>query len=363
MTNGTSGINGRHNTRVLSITPMPTPRQLKQKYPLSDDGFGVVSKARVDIANILFGEDPRMLVVVGPCSIHDPSEAYRYAQLLASVAKRVADRMLIVMRFCVDKPRTGVGWSGFAHDPHLNGSFDFATGWSESREFAVRIIEDLQLPLGMEFLDPETCQRCDDLFAYNWVGARTVASPRLRQITSALSTPVGFKNAPDGSIAVAIEGIDVARTPSAFTACNDDGLSSEFRTLGNPWGHLILRGDDKGPNYSAESVAGASHKLASRGLCTRVIIDASHGNSRKDHKKQLEVVREIVGRRVAGGTSLAGLMIESYLQEGKQPHPVDLSTLRPEISITDACLSWSDTDILLREVYDSLAPLFPALAT
>ncbi len=354
--------NGRHNTRVLSITPMPTPRELKERYPLFDDGFAVVSKARNDIANILLGEDPRMLVVVGPCSIHNTEEAYRYAELLAHVAKQVADRMLVVMRFCIDKPRTGVGWSGFAHDPDLNGSYNFAEGWSKSRELAVRII-GLGLPLGIEFLDPETCQRIDDVFSYNWVGARTVASPRLRQITSALSTAVGFKNSTDGSIGAAIEGIDTARHPSAFTACNDDGLSSEFRTLGNPWGHLILRGDDRGPNYSREAVAEASHKLASRGLCSRVVVDASHGNSRKDHKNQPGVVREIVGRRASGESSLVGLMIESYIKEGKQPLPVDLSTLIPDISVTDACLGWEETETLLRRIYDDLAPLFPKPVT
>jgi 3-deoxy-7-phosphoheptulonate synthase len=282
-----------------------------------------------------------------------------YAALLAPVVRDISDRVLVVMRFCPDKPRTGVGWSGFAHDPDLNGSYDFAGGWSKTRELAVQIIEQFGIPLGMEFLDPETCQRIDDLFSYNWVGARTVASPRLRQITSALSTAVGFKNSTDGSIDAAIEGINTARHPSAFTACNDDGLSSEFRTLGNPWGHLILRGDDKGPNYSKESVTSAVHRLSTRSLCTRIVVDASHGNSRKDHKKQIDVVKDVVQRRIQGEVSLAGVMVESYLREGKQTLPVDLSCMQKEISVTDACLGFDDTEFLLRDIEKSLAPLFP----
>jgi 3-deoxy-7-phosphoheptulonate synthase len=355
--NSTATEKETHDWHIMSITPLPTPGELRQEFPLSQDVFNrVVNNARLSIQKILSGEDKRVLAIVGPCSIHRIDEALEYAKRLAPLSQKYSDRMCIIMRCCLDKPRTSRGWPGFCQDPDMNGSYNFQDGWRRGRELLVKILE-LGLPIGLEFLDADTCQNVDDCVSYFWLGARTISSPRLRQTASGLSAPVGFKNPTEGNVNIAIDAIDFARHPSAFVASNHKGRRCEYRTTGHPWGHVILRGTNKGPNFGPEHVNDAVHKLAARGLLTKVVIDASHGNSNKDHSKQKDVIRD-VAKRMAAGDHMAGFMYESYIGAGSQKLPKDLSDLKDNVSVTDGCDDFETTASVLEEVYQILAPRF-----
>jgi 3-deoxy-7-phosphoheptulonate synthase len=348
---------GKSDWNIKSVTPMPTPGQLKKEIPLATDLFeNVVASARITISNILAGEDNRLLVVVGPCSIHNIEEALQYAAILAELQKQVADQMFIVMRVCLDKPRSGRGWAGFFQDPDLNQSRNIQEGWRRGRKLLVDIIQ-LGLPIAMELLDADACQNIDECVSYWWIGARTVKSQRLREVASGLSTPVGFKNPTDGKIEDAIEAIDTAWHDSAFVATNEDGARCEYRTEGNKYGNLILRGSDRGPNFDRESVEKAVHSLAHRGLMTRILVDISHGNSGKDYRKQRDIIDQLIDRVVAGETHIAGILYESYLDEGNQPLPKDLSNLKPNLSVTDACDSIETTRKVLLRAHEKLAKI------
>lgn len=340
---------------IKSITPMPTPNELKLETPLKPEIFEqVVAPSREAIKNIIFGDDKRMVAITGPCSIHNVDEAFEYATKLAEIAKEVKDHLHVVMRACLDKPRTGIGWAGHSHDPDLNQSLNMQYGWHSGRRFLVKVLS-LGLPVAMELLDAFICQNLDDLLSYWWIGARTVTSQRLREISSGLSTSVGFKNPTDGGIGDAIEAMNLASHETAFVALNGNGRPCEYRTRGNKHGNLILRGSTKGPNYDKVSAEQAVHKLIQRELPTGLLIDTSHANSTKDYSKQAEIIRDIVDRRVSGELYIKGFLYESYLDAGSQVLPLDLSDLKPRLSITDGCDSWENTREVLLRASDSLS--------
>ena len=340
---------------IISVTPLPTPGELKEEFPLDPKIFkSVVVPSRKIIEDILTGEDPRMLAIVGPCSIHNTAEALEYARNLAEFQKKVSDKMFIVMRACMDKPRTGLGWSGFFQDPDLNQSMNIDSGWRRGRELLVKIVS-MGLPVAMELLDADACQNIDECLSYWWVGARTVEAQRLRQISSGISTSVGFKNSADGNIDSAIQAIVTAGHVAVFTASNGKGLRCAYRSAGNKQGNLILRGSRTGANYCKESVEKAVQVLAQNGLSTRILIDVSHGNSGKDHKKQSAVIENIAKRRAAGEDHIAGFLYESYLDAGNQLLPKDLSDLKPRVSITDACDDWETTQKVLLKAHKILS--------
>jgi 3-deoxy-7-phosphoheptulonate synthase len=327
---------------------------MKSAHPLTSAAWATVATARTEMARILLGEDPRLLAVVGPCSIHDVTEIRRYAALLAPLAAEIRDQILVVLRFCGDKPRTGRAWTGFWNDPHMDGSCDIVHGWSESRKLAIEIL-DMGLPLGFEFLDAENFQRLDDLPSYVWIGARDVGSQRQRQVASGISAPVGFKNHNAAGVAIAVDAISVAVGSNVFVASNDHGKSSRYVTAGNRLSHLVHRGTDAGTNYDAESIAASARELLHRGLLSRVVVDVSHGNSRKNCENQADVISQVVGQVVSGSAHIAGVMYESYLKGGMQLIPKDLSELLPEISVTDGCDGWDRTETALRDAHRRLS--------
>ncbi|HMP67120.1 MAG TPA: 3-deoxy-7-phosphoheptulonate synthase [Candidatus Paceibacterota bacterium] len=342
------------DVNIKSITKMPTPDELKEMYPLSQEVFEkVVYSSREAIKSIISGEDKRFLVFVGPCSIHNVEEAYEYAKRLKNLQAVFGDKILIVMRVCLDKPRSGRGWAGFFQDPGLNQSRNIDEGWKKGRELLIKILE-LGIPVSMELLDADACQNVDDCISYWWIGARTVTSQRLREIASGLSTPVGFKNPTNGKIADAIDAMETAWHEAAFIATSGNGNRCEYRTYGNKYSNLILRGSDSGPNYGPEHVADAVAKLVHRNLPSRILIDVSHANSGKDYRKQREVIADI-GKRVAAGESyIAGFLYESYLEEGNQKLPKNVSDIKPNISVTDGCDSFETTQQQLQSLYEIL---------
>jgi 3-deoxy-7-phosphoheptulonate synthase len=309
-----------------------------------------IERARAEITDILNGVDDRLVVVVGPCSIHDRDAALEYAALLAKDAERLAGQLRIVMRVYFEKPRTTLGWKGLINDPELDGSFAVNKGLRLARGLLLEVSE-LGLPVGCEFLDPIIPQFLADVVSWGAIGARTAASQVHRQLCSALSMPVGIKNSTEGDVQVAVDGVRAAAGEHVFPGINSDGLAALISTTGNPDCHVIQRGGSGGPNYSAADVIAALGKLRAAGLPERLIIDASHGNSGKSHVRQGEVVSEIAARVAGGERGIMGVMLESFLVAGRQ----DLTLGRAEEltrgqSITDACMSWDTTSALLEEL-------------
>ena len=333
--------------RTARISPLLSPALLRDELPVDERVADVVTRSRADVVDILDGRDDRLLVVVGPCSIHDPEAALDYAHRLATQAERLSGYLLVVMRAYFEKPRSTVGWKGLINDPGLDESFDVNRGLRTARRLLLDIV-GLGLPVGCEFLDPITPQFIADTVTWGSIGARTAASQVHRQLVSALSMPVGIKNGTDGDVQVAVDGIGAAAAPHVFMGINSDGLAALVRTTGNPDAHVILRGGSTGPNHSASDVADARARLAKAGLPERVVVDASHGNSQKDHVRQAEVVREIASRIAEGDAGVTGLMMESFLVEGSQQLGGELVYGQ---SITDRCLSWETT----AELLDALA--------
>ncbi|WP_181783282.1 3-deoxy-7-phosphoheptulonate synthase [Pseudonocardia pini] len=336
--------------RTARISPLLSPALLRDELPADDRVAAVVTRGRADVVDILDGRDDRLLVVVGPCSIHDPEAALDYAHRLAAQAERLSGDLLVVMRAYFEKPRSTVGWKGLINDPGLDESFDVNRGLRTARRLLLDITA-LGLPVGCEFLDPITPQFIADTVTWGSIGARTAASQVHRQLVSALSMPVGIKNGTDGDVQVAVDGIGAAAAPHVFMGINADGLAALVRTTGNPDAHVILRGGSAGPNYAAADVAATRQLLEKAGLPQRVVVDASHGNSRKDHVRQAEVVREIAERIAAGDTGVTGLMMESFLVEGSQKLGGALTYGQ---SVTDACMSWDTTATLLDELAQSV---------
>lgn len=338
---------------ILGTVSLTSPAELKQEVALSDEGAESVYQAREAVKAILRGEDRRLIVIVGPCSIHNRDSALEYAEKLQAIAEKVKDRLLVVMRVYFEKPRTTVGWKGLINDPHLDGSFDMLTGLRLAREI-MRDINQVGLSTATEMLEPITPQYIADLVTLASIGARTTESPTHRQMASGLSMPVGFKNSTEGSLEVAINAMQAARTPHTFLGIDHDGKTCMINTRGNEYGHLILRGGRLGPNYDAESLAEASRLLAKADLPSRFVVDCSHANSNKDYSKQSMAWNDVIRQRVEGNDTIVGLMLESNLHAGQQKLTDDLSKLEYGISITDGCIDIEETEQLLMSAYSTL---------
>ncbi len=332
---------------VVSTELLTAPQAMKQELPLTAAANQVVVESRETIKAILAGEDPRLLIVLGPCSIHDEQAALEYAERLVKLRDAVAEQLFVVMRVYFEKPRTTVGWKGLISDPHLDGSFDMGTGLRKARRLLLSIAE-LGLPTGTEMLEPITPQYIDDLVSWSAIGARTTESQTHRQMASGLSMPVGFKNGTDGNLQVAIDAMISSRSPHGFLGIDADGRTAIIRTRGNPWGHTILRGGRGGPNYDAASVAGAIELLKAKKLPESVMVDTSHANSGKQYQNQHLVWEDVLGQRVAGNRHLIGMMVESNLECGAQKLGDDRSQLKYGVSITDECIGWEETERLLQ---------------
>ncbi|MBL8301258.1 MAG: 3-deoxy-7-phosphoheptulonate synthase [Ideonella sp.] len=339
------------DTRIEAVRPLLTPALLMEKLPGSDATLALVERSREAIARVLHGADDRLLVVVGPCSIHDHAQALDYAARLKAAAAPLDDALLVVMRTYFEKPRTTVGWKGYINDPHLDGSFAINEGLERARRLLLEIVE-MGLPVGTEFLDLLSPQFISDLVAWGAIGARTTESQSHRQLASGLSCPVGFKNGTDGGVKVAVDAIVAARAPHAFMGMTKMGQAAIFETRGNQDCHVILRGG-KQPNFSADHVEAACTVLRGAGLREQVMIDVSHANSEKQHRRQVEVAADLAARIAAGERRITGVMIESHLEEGRQDL-VPGTPLRRGVSITDACIGWDQTvpvlDALARAV-------------
>ncbi len=348
------------NLRVTGFNTLPSPATLTAEAPLSPAARQTVLQGRRDIENILARRDPRFLVVVGPCSIHDPHAALEYAHRLAELAQQLSDRMLIVMRIYFEKPRTTVGWKGLINDPDLNGTFDIPRGLRLARQLLLDI-NNLGLPAGTEFLDPITPQYLDDLVAWAAIGARTTESQTHRQMASGLSMPVGFKNATTGDVQVALDAMHSAMSPHHFVGIDEDGRAAIVHTTGNPYGHVILRGGNDATNYQPNDIQGAAKRLEAASLNPVLLVDCSHANSGKQAARQEHVWNSLVEQRKSGTGAILGAMLESNLEEGNQKLPpdyrgdIDRPKLRHGVSITDACIDWPTTQRLLQEAHAALA--------
>jgi len=339
---------------VASNIPLPAPALMLYEIPRSEAQEDFVAESRQIIRSMIVHRDPRFLLIVGPCSIHDPLAGRDYATRLRGLIDRVQDQIYVVMRCYFEKPRTSIGWKGLIMDPHLDGSHAIPEGLRLARRFLMDVI-DLGVPTATELLDPITPQYIADLICWSAIGARTTESQTHRQMASGLSMPLGFKNATPGSVDPAINAIKAAREPQTFLGISGDGVASAVSTKGNPDCHIVLRGSDGGPNYSAEHVAEAERELARSGLENAILIDCSHGNSGKDAARQPEVLRYVAGLRASGRASVFGAMLESNLRSGNQPFPRPLESLVYGQSITDACIDWETTERLVLEVAEQLA--------
>ena len=338
---------------VASNIPLPAPALMLYEIPRSEAQEEFVADARQTIRNIIHRQDPRFLLIVGPCSIHDTQAGRDYATRLRGLIDRVQAKIFPVMRCYFEKPRTSVGWKGLIMDPHLDGSHDIPNGLRIARRF-LRDVIDLGVPTATELLDPMTPQYIADLICWSAIGARTTESQTHRQLASGLSMPLGFKNATPGTIRPAVNAIKAAREPQTFLGISGDGVASAVSTTGNPNCHIVLRGGDSGPNYSAEHVAGAERQLEQARLEKAILIDCSHGNSGKDASRQPEVLRYVANLRAQGVTSIFGAMLESNLLAGSQPFPQSLDSLVYGQSITDACIDWATTERLVLEMAETL---------
>jgi 3-deoxy-7-phosphoheptulonate synthase len=326
--------------RIGAVRPLITPALLQERVPVRDNTLALVESSRAAIADVLHGRDDRLIVVVGPCSIHDHDEALEYGHLLKAVADELHDDLAVVMRAYFEKPRTTVGWKGYINDPHLDGSFAINEGLERARRLLLELTT-LGLPTGTEFLDLLSPQFIVDLIAWGAIGARTTESQSHRQLASGLSCPVGFKNGTDGSIKVAADAILAARAPHAFMGMTKMGMAAIFETRGNDDCHLILRGG-KTPNYDAAHVSACCDTLRAAGLREQVMIDVSHGNSGKKFQRQIAVAHDVAGQIAAGERRITGVMIESHLEEGRQDLVPGVPP-RHGVSITDACIGFEQT--------------------
>jgi 3-deoxy-7-phosphoheptulonate synthase len=338
---------------VREIVRLASPNAVKAAFPATPEAITTVAMSRERIIRILDQEDPRLLVVVGPCSIHDQRSALEYAQRLNSLRKELADRLEIVMRVYFEKPRTTIGWKGLVNDPHLDGSEDIEEGLKIARRLLVQIT-GMGLPAATEFLDPIVPQYIADLVSWAAIGARTTESQTHREMASGLSMPVGFKNATDGSLQVAIDAMGAARHRHSFLGMDQDGVTSIVRTAGNPAGHVVLRGGRARTNYDAASIADAQATLVKHKLPPVMMVDCSHANSEKQHARQEDVWRSVIEQRAGGTNSVIGMMIESHLHEGNQPFPKPVKELQYGVSITDACVNWETTERMLRWGHERL---------
>ncbi len=342
-----------NNQNIIDLLPLPTPKQIQAALPLPYDIGQQVLQARQEIRDILHGQDShRLLVIIGPCSIHDPETAILYAEKLKKAADRVKDHLLVVARTYFEKPRTTVGWKGLINDPHLDGTCDIGKGFELARSILLQFNE-LGMPCATEFLDPVTPQYISDLISWSAIGARTTESQTHREMASGLSMPVGLKNGTDGSLQGAVNAMVAARHPQSFIGINADGLTSIIKTNGNLDRHLVLRGGGGRVNYHPPDIESAINALTKEEISRPIMVDCSHGNSEKDHTRQVPVARSVVHQFTEGQTAIMGILVESHLKPGNQKWDVGKS-LEWGVSITDACIGWEETEQLLDEMAESL---------
>lgn len=345
------------NLHIIACEELPSPAELKKAMPLQGAALDTVLYGHRSVKGILDYQDPRLLVIVGPCSIHDPVLAMDYARRLKKLADELKDTLMIVMRVYFEKPRTTVGWEGLIYDPHLDGSHRIEHGLRIGRQLMIDINE-LGLPIGVEALDLISPQYLQDLVSWTAIGARTTESPTHRKLSSGISSAVGFKNNVDGTLSVAVNAIRAASAINTFISVTEGGKVAAFRTSGNPHCHVILRGG-KQPNYHAEAVKACEEELNKAALPLNIMIDCSHGNSSKQHERQLDVLKDVTDQIVAGNQSIMGVMLESNINAGNQPIPDDLEEIQYGVSITDACIDWQSTEAALREAAAKLKPVLP----
>jgi 3-deoxy-7-phosphoheptulonate synthase len=336
------------NANILSFAAMPSPATLHAKLPLSSIAGATVADGRAALRNIIDRKDDRLFVVVGPCSIHDPIAGLDYARRLKALQAEVADTMLLVMRVYFEKPRTTTGWKGYVNDPDMDDSFRVDVGMEKARRFLLDVSE-LGMPAATEALDPIGPQYLGDLIAWTAIGARTTESQTHREMSSGLSTPVGFKNGTDGDISIAVNAILSSAHPHSFLGINAEGIAAIVRTRGNAYGHVVLRGGDGRPNYDSVSIALAEQALTKAKLPANLVVDCSHANSYKNPELQPLVMADVINQICQGNTSLVGVMIESNLVGGNQKIPSDLTQLKYGCSVTDGCIDWDTTEAMLRD--------------
>ena len=332
--------------RVRGVTRLITPAQIKEQFPVSRSQMETVLRGREQARAIIRGDDDRLLVVVGPCSIHDSAAALEYAEKLAALSREVADRIFVIMRVYFEKPRTTVGWKGLINDPFMNDSCDMAYGLTLARRILLDIA-DIGLPAGTEFLDPIVPQYIAELISWAAIGARTTESQTHREMASGLSMPIGFKNGTDGSVQTAIDAMKSSRTPHSFLGIDQDGATSIIKTTGNPDSHVVLRGGREGTNYEPYQVAAVCDALRKSGLRPMLMVDCSHANSGKDPHRQPHVWQSIIDQRASGRREIIGAMLESHLNFGGQSLGNNPVALKYGVSITDACMDWQTTRELL----------------
>ena len=346
------------DVNIKSIQTLVTPAELKSELPLSDVASQTVLKGRETIRNILDGSDKRLFVVIGPCSIHDPKAAHEYADRLKALNEKVKDTLYLVMRVYFEKPRTTIGWKGLINDPDMNDSFNIEKGLRIGRKLLLELNEK-GLPCATEALDPNSPQYYQDLISWSAIGARTTESQTHREMSSGLSSPVGFKNGTDGGLTVATNAMQSVKYGHSFLGLNDDGQVSIINTKGNPYAHVVLRGGNGKPNYDAGSVEEAENALAKAKVSNKIMIDASHANSNKDPYLQPLVLKNITEQILDGNKSIVGLMVESHLKGGRQDIPENLCDLEYGKSVTDGCIDWETTEKTLLEMHESLKDVLP----
>ncbi|MBL8423307.1 MAG: 3-deoxy-7-phosphoheptulonate synthase [Candidatus Accumulibacter phosphatis] len=347
------------NINVSAFDPMPSPDEIAARLPLSASAAREVMRDREVLRNILDRRDHRLFVVVGPCSIHDPLAGLDYARRLKALADAVGDTLYLVMRVYFEKPRTTTGWKGYINDPDMDDSFHVDQGMQKARQFLLELAE-LGLPAGTEALDPISPQYLGGLISWTAIGARTTESQTHREISSGLSTPVGFKNGTNGDVGIAVNAILSASRPHSFLGINGQGRTSIVRTRGNRYGHLVLRGGDGRPNYDTVSVQMAEQALRKAGLPTNIVVDCSHANSYKKHDLQPLVMADVVNQVRLGNRSLVGMMVESNIVAGNQAIPEDLGQLKYGCSVTDACVDWPTTEKMILDAATLLRDVLPA---
>ncbi len=348
-----SMVDSTSDLHVVETRPLMSPALLHRDLPLDKAASEVVSNTRQKIQSILHGTDPRILVIVGPCSVHDVDAAIEYANRLAPLRKKYCQYLEIVMRVYFEKPRTTVGWKGLINDPHLDDSYDINTGLRKARGLLLDLAKK-GMPAATELLDPVVPQYIADLISWTAIGARTTESQTHREMASGLSMPVGYKNGTDGTATIAINAMQAASKPHHFLGINKDGHASIVSTTGNPDGHLVLRGGKNGTNYHFDAINSIADELAQHNMPVKVMVDCSHGNSNKDFRRQSDVLRDVASQLKDGSKNVMGVMIESHLVEGNQKLNSDLSKLTYGQSVTDACINFSTTEVLLEELAESV---------
>jgi 3-deoxy-7-phosphoheptulonate synthase len=346
------------NLNVVAQEILITPDQLKLEVPMSDTANAQLATSRQVIRDILDRKDPRMFLVLGPCSIHDVDAAMDYARRLQALAAEVEDTLYLVMRVYFEKPRTTVGWKGLINDPYLNDSFKIQEGLHIGRKLLLDIL-NLGLPTSTEALDPISPQYLSDCISWSAIGARTTESQTHREMASGLSSAVGFKNGTDGGLSVAINALQSVSSPHRFLGINTQGQVAIIKTRGNAYGHIVLRGGSKGPNYDSVHIKLSEAALAEAGVAANIMVDCSHANSNKAPELQPLVMENIIDQVLAGNRSIIGMMIESNLEAGKQSIPEDLSQLKYGVSVTDGCIDWETTEAAIREMRNKLKEVLP----